>query len=165
MLLVPHSLRSLLKTWYFVILSCRLIHQDNVFSLDKTRICLYTSLLTQWLHFVVLLKRRKEIYWDFLSLFELQKNMLYINCISGHMFRYCRSSLVTKLASIIANYCPLLTFTFSILKNVSLIHFHFFFKMRKKSYWSCHPVSIYIIYEKTVACQLYFWVASVKSIL
>ena len=84
------------------------------------------------------------MYWNFLSLFDLQKNMLYINCISEDIFIYCRSSLLIMQFLIIGNkidinHCQslsldsLLTFTYCILKIFSLPYFRFFFKQREET--------------------------------
>lgn len=73
--------------------------------------------------------------------------MLYINCISEHIFIFCRSSLLIMQFSIIGNKIDinccqslplnsLLTFICCILKNFSLLYFRFFFKQREETY-SC----------------------------
>ena len=70
--------------------------------------------------------------------------MLYINCISEHIFIYCRSSLLIMQFLIIGNkidinHCQslsldsLLTFTYCILKIFSLPYFRFFFKQREET--------------------------------
>ena len=87
-------------------------------------------------------------------------------CISIAFFERMFSMIGNKID---INHCkslslnPLLTFICCILKNFSLLHFHFFFQLRKKILTGAF--SIYLIYENNVFCQLYFWFVWITSTL